>query len=615
MTMKTSALGWSRVLIGAVQGVALYVLFDLLPKQNAMIGGMLLTTPLHALLICLPLLANTGLGYLRPRALLQWLGAAALVLGALAVYAVWRTAGTESAALRGPGAPGEVWGFLTAAGMFMAHVLVLAAAHDGQRIASYATYFDLAWKLAIQCVFSGAFLGSLWLVLWLGATLFNLLGLKWLQHLLLQGWFAIPFSAMAVAWALHLTDVKPDIVRGIRALFLVLLSWLLPVITLVSAIFLVSLLWTGLEPLWATRRASVVLLIAAATIILLINAAYQSGDKELKISRVVRWSGYLGAVLLMPLVILAIHALALRVEQYGWSADRIIAAAALAVAVWYATGYGAATLKRHEGWLPLVARVNIGATWLILAVLLALLSPVADPARLAVSDQVSRLRTGQIAPETFDYAYLTSGAGRWGRDMLDAMIEQRAGMPETIASIVAQNAKQERSPLTESESSPAGHDAAVKPVHRPIAAVWPESRMLPEGFLEQLGRADVERVYDWVWPECLSEPGVSCEAVLLQLDSDPGEEVLLLQDRPNPTAVIFDRDHQEQWQLVAVLPDELLSCEAVRERLRQGQFQYEPARYQNLRLGGWSVHVLPEEGRRVRPRTTDQDGCQRAVSP
>jgi len=87
--------------------------------------------------------------------------------------------------------------------------------------------------------------GITWLVLTLGAQLFELVKLAFLTKLMRESWFAIPVTAFAFACAMHLTDVRPAIVRGIRSLLLVLLSWLLPVAVLLIGGFLATLPFTG----------------------------------------------------------------------------------------------------------------------------------------------------------------------------------------------------------------------------------------------------------------------------------------------------------------------------------------------------------------------------------
>src|SRR6202034_120999 len=112
------------------------------------------------------------------------------------------------------------------AGLFIAQAVVVGGHTDDRFRASYPTHFDTAWKIALQSALAGLFVGAFWLLLWLGAGLFQLIKLDFFQRLIRHEWFSIPVTAMAVAGALHLTDIRPVLVRGARTLLLTLLSWL-----------------------------------------------------------------------------------------------------------------------------------------------------------------------------------------------------------------------------------------------------------------------------------------------------------------------------------------------------------------------------------------------------
>ena len=436
----------TRLALGLLQGLALYALYQSAKAQAWPATQPQLFAPLLMLSVFLPLLAIGGWGRLSSRGLAGWLLAAGAVVAVLGWYDLWRMNPLGDGRYGAPKPPLYpsvlAWVFFSA-GLFMAHVLVLSSAQDGRRMARYTTYFDQAWKLFIQHVFSAAFVGALWLVLYLGAALFKLIGLRFLQEVLGESWFAIPVSTCAMALGLHLTDVKPDIVRGIRQLMLTLLSWILPVIALLASGFLASLPVTGLAPLWATRQATAVLLGTAAALVILINTAFQSGERSEAVPRAVRACARLACVLLLPIVGIALYALSLRIGQYGWTSHRVIASACVLVAGGYAMGYLWAALDRG-GWLRPVAHVNVWATWLILAVLMALFSPLADPARLSVSDQLARLRDGRTSAGDFDYLYLRFDAGRHGHQALQALARgQDAGREAPLVAAKAQAALKE----------------------------------------------------------------------------------------------------------------------------------------------------------------------------
>ena len=234
---------------------------------------------------------------------------------------------------------------------------------DPKFVADYATHFDVAWKIAVQAALAVAFTGAFWGLLWLGAGLFKLINIEFFIDLLQERWFAIPATTLAVSAAIHVTDVRADIVRGIRTLGLSLLSWLLPLMTLIAAGFLATLVFTGVQPLWDTQFATALLLIAFGALVVLLNAAYQDGHDERATPRVLRYPGSFAALALVPLAALAGYALFLRIEQYGWTADRIYASACALVAAFYAAGYA---LSRPSG--AILAQANRAVEFLRIAV-------------------------------------------------------------------------------------------------------------------------------------------------------------------------------------------------------------------------------------------------------
>jgi hypothetical protein len=421
----------TRGAVGLAQGLALYLLYEAFdakawPSTN---GPLFAAAVLCGVFV--PTLAVAGLENLKPRTFAIWIVTAAVIMAGLGVYDILRD---PTVALVNGDQPrnvpvGPLW-FAAAAGLFIAHALVVAGDADRKYVATYPRYFDIAWKHGVQVVLAALFLGAFWLLLWLGAELFRLIKIEFLTQLIQKRWFAIPASTLAIAYAIHATDVHAGIVRGVRTLKLALLSWLLPLMALIVVGFLAALLSTGLEPLWSTRRATTVLLLAAGALVLLANAAYQDGDPERPVARVLRFAGTVTAIVLIPLTAIAAYAVMLRVGQYGWTPERIIAFACLIVAACYALGYAVAAVLRGP-WLKWIETTNIFTAFVILVVMLALFSPVADPARIATADQVARLESGRIAADKFDYAFLRFRSGRYGREALERLRTKQEG-PDAV---------------------------------------------------------------------------------------------------------------------------------------------------------------------------------------
>jgi hypothetical protein len=423
----------ARTVIGVAQGGALYFLYAVLEAKTWPATEPLLFAPLVFTVTLVPLIAVAGVGNLRPRTFTMWTVGVAVLLVGLAVYDILRgtigppglpTVVAVAPSLR-PRRCGIYLPQTALGGLFIAHSLVVSGDADRKFIASYTRYFDVAWKHGVQLVLALIFVGAFWALLWLGSALFELVKVHFLTELIKKPWFAIPATVLAFTCAIHVTDVRAGIVRGARTLKLTLLSWLLPMMVLIGGGFLSALLFTGLEPLWSTRRATAVLLTAAAALVFLVNAAYQDGHSEQPV-RVLRYAGSLAAILLLPLVGIAGYGLALRVGQYGWTPERIIALACAVVAACYTFGYGLSVLASGP-WLKWLEITNVFTAFVILAVILALFSPIADPARISVADQVARLEAGKVSPDAFDFAFLRFTSGRFGLDALKQLKDKQDG--------------------------------------------------------------------------------------------------------------------------------------------------------------------------------------------
>jgi len=569
-------LGPARIGIGLIQGVLLYLLYTALQDKLWPATTPLLFAPLVLLGVLLPVLLISALGQMPRRTLAGWVSAAAIAIVLLAIHDVWRRQGGVDA-LRPT--PSDALSACLAAGCFIAHALVLAGARDRRRIAAYATYFDVAWTLGLQLVFSALFVGATWLVLQMGASLFDLIRLDFLSQAMEKAWFSIPVSVFAFASAMHLTDVKPAIVRGIRNLVHVLLSWTLPVLTLLVAGFLASLPFTGLEPLWATRSAAGMLLSAAACFVVLINAAWQDGSE--RPVRIIAVSARVASLLLAPLTLLAAYALALRVLDHGWSTNRVIAAACLLVAVCYASGYAAAAARR--GWLPTLAGVNIAAAFTVLGVLVLLLSPLGDPGRIAVASQLARLDAGQITLRQLDVDHLWNHGERYGRAAL-ARLQSSAAGPD--AAWLRTKLADLRQPAPDT-----GAINMVKQLH-----VWPTGATLPAGFAQNDWRRMQQSTR---LPWCMRTQGALCDAFVLDLGGDARPEVVVIGRNVNGNgheSAVLRQDAHGAWELAATLPELYGDCAPLFDAMRTGRLRAGPPVLADLEIDGRRIPLQNDPG-------------------
>lgn len=578
LTIQSTPL--ARLAVGLLQGGALWFLERAFNAKSWPATDGLLFAPLQAVALLVPIAVLLGLGNLRPRTLAIWTVVATALCVGLATYDIFRdpTGGTTvDRIVLSP----KLWLALGAV-LFITHSLIESGNADRKLVASYARYFDVSWKLAVQLALAAGFVGVFWAVLLLGGELFRLIKIEFLTELIWRPWFSIPVTTLVFAYAIHLTDVRADLVRGARTLSLTLLSWLLPVLTLLTVAFLSALPFTGLEPLWSTRSATFILLAAAVALVFLINNAYQDGGPERQVTAVVRYSGTIAAFTLVPLVALAAYGLSLRVDQYGWTPDRIIVLACIVVAACCALGYALAAVLRGP-WLRSIEPTNILAVLIVLAALLALTTPIADPARLSVADQVARLESGKTSVDQFDFAFLRFESGRYGEQALERLKTKRDG-PD--AARISQKANE----VLDWRHRGGQDRHRMAPIATPssrvanITVLSPSRQPLPDGFVQK------NWTRSFMLPPCLNADA-KCEAILVDLDGDGAPEILLF-TAPAGVAAAFKLAADGNWRFLGSVTNS--HCAGVRVALRAGKFETAAPLLKELDVAGTRVRINTE---------------------
>jgi len=575
-------LALARLTIGVIQGAALYALYRAADggpgdqvwwpaTQPALFG------PLVLIALFLPVMLLAGVGRLRLRTLAIWTIVAAAGLALLG----WHDVASRHL-LAHEGAPfvrPVVFAFAAAA-LFIAHHLVVPADRARRWIAEFSDYFDTAWKAGVQLALSIGFTGAFWILLHLGAALFKVIGLSFLENLLGEAWFAIPLTCLAFALAVQLTDVRDGLIRGVRTVALVLLSWLLLVITVLVAGFLAALPFTGLTGLWETGSATALVLAAAAALIILINTAYQDGRADNLPPLALRIAARIAAVLLVPLIGIAFWGLALRIGQHGLTPDRIVATACAVVGVVYAGGYAFAALApfwRRQPWMQPLARTNVVAAVLSVALIVALFSPLLDPARLSVADQTARLQRGAVKAAEFDYAFLRFESGRAGQAALARLAS--SSDPE-IARRAREAQKAENSYDLRRDTDPR------IPPRATVIATWPANTSLPADFVKPVPGGD---------PRYGCNTQEACLATLVDLNNDGRNEILLAD---NWRFTLF-AETDGVWKQVGAFTNDLCPGHGrtdPREMIRTGQVRPTPPTWPSISLGERGVaRFQPEE--------------------
>ena len=353
------------LLFAILSGVLLLIAHEALEAKAAWFDHRLLRCLWFTLATVPPLFAALCIQRLGDRRF--WLGLVTytLLLSYLAYYSgrAMEPNGIEVGAVALP----YVW-TLIASGHVLSAWFAVSLRREGY---GYPLLFEAAWRTVSTLAQVFAYTGAFWLLLLLWAALFKALGIEFFRELFELPRFIYPVTSLVAGYGLVIARTRSSLGDAVHLRVLALWRGLLPLAALLALAFAGALLLRGVEPLWATRHATQLLLSLVFALVVLANAAYGKGG-EAQPRPAIRWL-VTAALALLPLFVgLAAWALSLRWRQYGLSLDRLWAALLVFIAALYAVGYAVAAMRRSSPvWLAGIAPVN-RATSLIGAGLLLL---------------------------------------------------------------------------------------------------------------------------------------------------------------------------------------------------------------------------------------------------
>jgi hypothetical protein len=286
----------------------------------------------------------------------------------------------------------------------------------------YTLLFSATWRNTVKLSSAAVFIGLFWGLLLLWAQLFKVLKVNYFYELFTGRGFIYPMTGIAYGIGLSLYSAKEDALAGIYRASLNVLGWLLPLVTFIILLFLLSLLFLGLEPLWKTGFATSLMLALLGLMVFLFNAAWQDAEGIVKFPGWLKNLISVGLVFTPLYIVLCAYSLSLRISQYGWSVDRLWASLAVLEFSIYTVGYAVASVRRKNTWMHDAKIVNIAGALLAVTLLFLTCTPLLDPARIAVNSQIDRLLDGKVEVNEFDFDYLRFEAGKYGNDQLKDLL-------------------------------------------------------------------------------------------------------------------------------------------------------------------------------------------------
>jgi hypothetical protein len=383
--------------------------------------------------------------------------------------------------------------------------------------------------------------GVFWIVFFAGSMLMQSIGVNFISELIKKPIFSIPVTGIIFGAAFALSLARSQMIVTLRRFWLSISSWLLPLLLAFSIIWVVALPFTGLESLFKTRNACFILLWFVVLSINFVNAAYQDGAGEQPYGKLLSKLIQYAWLSLIVLVVVAWWAMLLRIDQYGWTEERVWGVFVLILTTFYVIGY-AYSVRISDVWFFSMGITNI-VTALIMSIgLILLLSPIADARRIAVHSQILRLLSGKVEPEKIDYAYMRWQAGRYGQDALQTLSN---GINHKDRDIIASKAKQTLAQKQRYEANNGAESLTLEQMRKRLRVI-PQGENLDDSLIKVMQSGT-----QWLESRCTATD-VQCLVWMVDLNNDGLKEAVAIilekQGVPSGNAIFYNHLSKDQYR-------------------------------------------------------------------
>ncbi len=397
------------LLIALIQGLLLLLLHESMELKFWPHGQPQWLFSFYSMAVVGPLMLLLALVEGKAKPLLRWVVPFTLVCGVLGYYV-----GSQAVPLVHVRLNHILFAFVCTLFIATFKILLYAQSHVEGAAFNYTYLFRFSWRNLLTLGLSLLFALTVWGLLMLWAALFKAINIQFFYDLFTERWFYYPAIALAHGFGIIIFRNQSSIIDTLVRIQHALAKFLLVFLVLVSLLFLATLPFTGLAPLWETGKGSGLMLWLQALMLFLVNAVYQDDDQARPYPAALHRLIYLGVALLPVYSLIAFYGLSLRVAQYGWSVDRCWAFFIALMLALFAVGYFFAVVMRRDRWLSVLHRVNSYLGLTLVGAVLLINTPVADFRKITVASQLERLERGALTVADLDLAYFRYHLARPG---------------------------------------------------------------------------------------------------------------------------------------------------------------------------------------------------------
>lgn len=292
-----------------------------------------------------------------------------------------------------------------------------------RRSIDYSALYRHSWDNFFVLSLAGLFMLIYWLMIVLSIFLFEMLAINQVKDFLLSPSFLLLTMPIMFSIGVRIGHEHERVISTIRFIALSICRFLLPLSAFISVIFAITLLFTGLEPLWKTGVSTHALLWLIVVNLIFINGVYQDGSNTVNYPLVIKALVNLALIVLVLFAFISVYSVYLRIDQYGLTPKRIYIMIISVVAVMYTATYVWAAIssfrsKLANNWLEQIKTPNVVIAYLVAGLIIVMHSPFMDVYSMSARNQFNRALDPATDLGRFDFGVFSYRLGNPGLEYL-----------------------------------------------------------------------------------------------------------------------------------------------------------------------------------------------------
>ncbi len=406
---------WVTAVIALAQAFVLHFLYITVEESRAFAQYPEYLNALAGFVIAFPLIFLFIKRNANPRHILYISLSVALVIALCGYYA-----GLQSKPIDKLATSSITFVFILCSLIIAFKAVIYAQLYVANKPYTFGNLYQNSWRTFIVGLEAWIFTWLLFGILFLGAALFEIIGITLFSDLLNESYITIPIFTLSFSFAINYFQSSEKVADTIATVLQGIIKFALPLIVLIIIGFALSIIFTGIGTLWEDGPGSSLILWLQALALFFVNTVYMGTQKETPYKPWLHTLILIGIAFLPIYSMLATYGLWLRIDQYGLTPARGFGMLVNLLISAFSFSYLVAIIKAKTNWFLIKNKINVVLGIAVVVVCILLNTPLLSMQVLSTHSQMTRLDLSK-ALSNVEMGFFKNNLGASGYKALESI--------------------------------------------------------------------------------------------------------------------------------------------------------------------------------------------------